>query len=345
MNYLYLKPKSVYRKEAVRVALAFSIGIFLQRLFHIQQGYWIMFTIAIIYLAGAAHGFIMARVNCRIIGSLLGLIFGTYMLSLFSISSHYFLYVSPLFFFIAFYSYFVSGNNYFYLTLFLSIYLLMIVGITTPSNHTINLANLNVGRIFCTVLGAVILVFVEILVFPKSTKPKYTTIVLLEDIQNNNVSAIESICSYFMDRKVIENEYLDKIYTTASDTLDIENLSIVAGYELNFIDEYEPIYKKIILYNDTLLKTIKQLTYISNHYSEKDIKNTDFLKNGIILLKNRYQKQQDKYFSKKLLEIYFKKEISLNKKTEEYLFMKYLHKAVWCLDRLDSSIQFIIHDI
>ena len=344
MNYLYLKPKSVYQKEAIRVALAFSIGIFLQRLFHIQQGYWIMFTIAIIYLAGAAHGFIMARINSRIIGSLLGLIFGTYILSLFSINSHYFLYLSPLFFFLAFYSYFISGNNYFYLTLFLSIYLLMVVGITTPSNHTINLANLNVGRIFCTVLGAVILVFVEMLVFQKSTKPKYTTIVLLEDIQKNNASAIESICSHFLDGKIIENEYLDKIYMAASDTLDIESLSIVAGYELNFIDKYETVYKKIISYNDTLLKTIKQLTYISNHYSE-ETRNTDFLKAGMVLLKNRYQKQQDKYLSKKLLEIYFKKGISLNKNSEEYLFMKYLHKAVWCLDRLDSSIQFIIHDI
>jgi hypothetical protein len=345
MNYLYLKPKSVCRKEAIRIALAFSIGIFLQRLFHIQQGFWIMLTIAIIYLAGAAHGFIMARINSRILGSLTGLVFGTYILSLFSFNSHYFLYLSPLFFFLAFYVYFITDCNYFYLTLFLSIYLLMIVGITTPSNHTINLANLNISRIFCTVLGAIILVFVEVLVFPKSTKPKYTTTVLLKDILDNNVLAIESICSHFLDRKMVENEYLEKIYSISSDILDIEKLSIVAGYELNFIDKYEPVYKKIILYNDILLRTIKQLTYISNHYSENDIRNADLIKAGVILIKNKYQiNDNGKNLSKHLLTAYFKDRTSGNDNQEEELFMKYLHRAVWSLDRLDSSIQYIVKE-
>ena len=345
MNYLYLKQKSVCRKEAVRIALAFSIGIILQRIFHIQQGFWITLTIAIIYLAGAAHGFIMARINSRILGSLLGLIFGTYMLSLFAFNTHYFLYISPLFFFLAFYVYFITNSNYFYLTLFLSIYLLMIVGITTPSNHTINLANINVSRIFCTVLGTLILVFVEVLVFPKSTKPKYTTTVLLKNLLINNVAAIESISTHFLNRERIENEYLDKIYSISSDTLDIEKLSIVAGYELNFIDKYEPVYHKIIFYNDILLKTIKQLTYISNHYSEKNIKNTGFIKAGISLLRNRYLGYDNKCnLSKQLLAVYFKDRISENSNMEELLFMKYLHKAIWSLDRLNSSIKYIVNE-
>lgn len=222
----------------------------------------------------------------------------------------------------------------------------MVVGITTPSNHTINLANLNISRIFCTVLGASILVFVEVLVFPKSTKPKYTTTVLLKDMLNNNILAIESICSNFLGRRRIKNEYLDKIYSISSDTLDLENLSIVAGYELNFIDSYEPIYKNIIFYNDILLKTTKQLTYISNHYSEKNINSGDFIKTNMTLLKNMYNKKQDnkKYLSKQLLEIYFKKRILLSNNSEEYLFIKYLHKAVWCLDRLNSCVQFISED-
>ena len=345
MNYLHLKSKSVCRKEAIRIALAFSIGIFLQRLFHIQQGFWIMFTIAIIYLAGAAHGFIMARINTRILGSFLGLILGTYMLSLFAFNSHYFLYVSPLFFFLAFYVYFITRCNYFYLTLFLTIYLLLIVGITIPSNHTINLANLNVSRIFCTVLGTIILVFVEVLVFPKSTKPKYTTTVLLKNILINNVSAVESICSHFLDSKMIKNEYLEKIYSISSGTLDIETLSKVAGYELNFIEKYEPVYKKIILYNDVLLKTIKQLTYISNHYSESEIKNSDLIETGIVLLKNKDQKNSNnKSLSKQLLAAYLKKRNTEISNPEEELFLKYLHKTVWCLDRLDSSIHFIINE-
>jgi hypothetical protein len=345
MNYLNLKSKSVCRKEAIRIALAFSIGIFLQRLFHIQQGFWIMFTIAIIYLAGAAHGFIMARINTRILGSFLGLIFGTYMLSLFAFNSHYFLYVSPLFFFLAFYVYFITRCNYFYLTLFLTIYLLLIVGITIPSNHTINLANLNVSRIFCTVLGTIILVFVEVLVFPKSTKPKYTTTVLLKNIFISNVSAVESICSHFLASKMIINEYLEKIYSISSGTLDIETLSKVAGYELNFIEKYEPVYKKIILYNDVLLKTIKQLTYISNHYSGSEIENRDLIETGIVLLKNKYQQNSNnKSLSKQLLAAYLKKRNTEISNPEEELFLKYLHKAVWCLDRLDSSIHFIINE-
>ncbi len=342
MNYLHLKPKNLYRKEAVRIALAFAIGMIIQRIFHIQHGFWVMFTIAIIYLAGAAHGYIMARINHRILGSFLGLILGTYMLSLFSFNSHYFLYVSPLFFFLAFYTYFITNNNYFYLSLFLSIYLLMIVGFTTPSDHTINLANLNFSRIFCTVLGTIILVFVETIIFPKSTRPKNTTTLLLENILTEYFYAVEIICKKYISRTEIENALIEKIATLASDTLDLENLAKAAGYELNFIEKYEPIYKKIIFHNNSILRTVKQLTYISNHYSHKKISTSNIIESIILELnKNNLLNQQEEKLTKRIARKLFCDHNIKNINNEEILFLKYIHRALNHTQQLHICIQLI----
>ena len=94
MNFLYFKPKSVFKIEALRVASTFAIALIANNLFNIQYGYWIMFTIAILYFAGAYHGFVINRLNKRILGIIIGLAFGVYFLTLFSYETYWYLYFS-----------------------------------------------------------------------------------------------------------------------------------------------------------------------------------------------------------------------------------------------------------
>lgn len=328
MNYLYFKPKEAFRIEALKTASTFALALIVSNLFNIQYGYWIVFTIAILYFAGAYHGFIINRLNRRIFGIIAGLAFGVYFLTLFSYETYWYLYFSPLFFFLGFYSYFLSRGNYFYLAFFLAIYFLVIVAVQTPPSEYMNLPNITFSRFACTIFAVVIIIFVDIIFLSKTTLPKLSTIPLVRNIILSISESIETQNRDFIAGKKNRDAAWDTLFYVGAKIASIEEVVKHISNELCFIDLNESRYTKLLFHLAKVRSNIENMIFISNHYGETDIKNPDLLHN---LHLN----------SKELVEAYLTSAIRLDENSMEYLYLKNLHSSLWHLNRIQKQTELI----
>lgn len=328
MNFLYFKPKSAFRIEAIRVASTFAIALIINNLLNIQHGYWIMFTIAILYFAGAYHGFVINRLNKRILGIILGLAFGVYFLTLFSYETYWYLYFSPLFFFLGFYSYFISKGNYFYLAFFLAIYFLIIVAIQTPSDQYMNLSNITFSRFSCTVYAVVIIVFVDIVFLPKSTQPKLSTIPIARNILHGLSGSIKAQNRDFLERRKNRETAWNRLFYIGAKIASLEELVKHVANEFCFVDLNEGRYRKLLYHLTKIRRNLENMVFISNHYGESEIRNSALLSKLTL-------------HSKELIKVYRAEGKRVNKGSMEYLYLTNLHRSIWHLSRIESEIALI----
>lgn len=336
MKYLLYKPSILYKIEALKIAVAIVAAYSIYRLFRVQSGTWIILTVSIIFLGGAAHGYVMQRLNQRLLGVMAGLTFGTFYLLLFTFTTSSMIYLSPVFFFLAFYTYFLSKCNYFYLSFFLSVYLLLIFSIQTPYDVNWNLANTTFSRLFCTLVGAVILLLTNLILFHKFTLPKNTTAPLLENFVKNCKYIIISLNNNFINNRTITGLNCQKLSLLESEADELKNISSAGRYELNFIESYEEKYNKILNEIKCILKIAKNLTYINNHCSIRSDMSINIVKhiNGV-LDKN----DLDTNASKKYLKYYLENCNGISEESEEYLYLKHTHRVVWHLCKLDRVVR------
>lgn len=328
MNFLYFKPKSAFRMEALRVASTFVIALIVNNLFNIQYGYWIMFTIAILHFAGAYHGFIINRLNKRILGIIIGLVFGVYILTLFSYETYWYLYFSPLFFFLGFYSYFLSRGNYFYLAFFLAIYFLLIVAIQTPPEQYMNLSNITFSRFACTIFAVIIIVFVDIVFIPKSTPPKLSTIPIVKNISQGLSASIEAQNRDFLTGRKNRDIAWNRLFYIGAKIANLEELVNHVAREFCFVDLNEERYRKLLYHLTKIKSNLENMIFISNHYGESEIKNS-------VLLNNL------RLNSKELIKAYISEGIRIDKTSMEYLYLKNFHRSIWHLTRIKKQIALI----
>lgn len=326
MNFLYFKPKFVFRIEALRIASTFAIALIINNLFNVQYGYWIIFTIAILYFAGAYHGFIINRLNRRILGILLGLAFGVYFLTLFSYETYWYLYLSPIFFFLGFYSYFLSRGNYFYLAMFLAIYFLVIVAVQTPPEQYMNLSNITFSRFTCTIFAVMIIIFVDLVFFPKSTLPKLSTIPIARNIMQNLSGLIEAQNKDFLADRKNRDIAWNRLFYIGAKIASLEEITRHIVNEFCFVDSNEARYKKLLFHLSRVRSNFENMIFISNHYCESEIRNADFLK-------------KLDFNSKELIRVYLTEGIRVETNSMEYLYLRNLHQSIWHLSRVANQIK------
>ncbi len=328
MNFLYFKPKQAFRIEALRCASTFAIALIVNNVFNVQNGYWIVFTIAVLYFAGAYHGFIINRLNKRIFGIIIGLTFGVYFLTLFSYETYWYLYFSPLFFFLGFYSYFLSRGNYFYLAMFLALYFLLIVAVQTPPEKYMNLPNITFSRFACTIFAVLIIVFVDIVFLPKSTPPKLTTLPIARNIFNGLSGSVEAQNREFLARRKNTDASWNRLFFIGEKMANLEELIAHITHELCFIEINEARYKVLGFHFMRIRSCLENMIFISNHFDESEINNIELL-NKMTLN------------SKELIKEYLDNGVRLDENSMEFLYLKNFHRSIWHLTRIKRQIECI----
>ena len=344
MSYVSFIPKNILKEEGYRTALALAVGVFVYQFFRIPNGPWVILTLAIIYLAGADHSFITIRMNKKILGAVFGLIFGVSILGLFSYYNYYWLYLfTPAAFFLAFYTYFMSKSNYVYLTFFITIYLFLSYSITFDTNY--DLPNAAFSRIFCAVIGLFILALVELLILPKSTRPKSTTIPIIETLIKDSSQITTNITSHFFFKCNLDDKFWSKVALIASELSAVEHLVHVIVFELNFISEYENYYSKIINSTNKMLSNIKNMSYMCQNQDCDILKVPEVFQEICENLTNLIttfpsDKSINKYFIEKLID----QKKYINKASCEYIFILNLHMAIKHLDIIREQLGNIKND-
>ncbi len=346
MSNIFFKPDYVLKAEAFRTALAMAVGVFIYKFFHLPYGPWVATTIAIIYLAGAAHSFITQRINKKIIGAFLGVIFGIMSLGLFGYYNYHWLYIlTPAAFFLAFYTYFMSKMNYAYLTFFITIYMFLTYNITVPENIDVDLFNAGIGRIYCAILGVGILGIIEFFIFSRTTMPKKTTVPMIDHLISQSRHALGKIIFCYAEKKELADDYWLKVSVLSNELSEIEQLVRAAVFEMNFIPEYEQYYNKIIKSTVEMIFSVRNLAYICNHKDTQKVIMTDGLKEIYHKLEEFTDNRKNdillsRYFAAKYLET----RKLIKKNSAEYLFILSLYKALKRIETIEEYLKLIAQE-
>lgn len=329
MDMLFYKPKIAYRSESIRLAIDFAVGLIVIHLLNIQFGTWILFTIAILYFAGAFHGFVMQRLNKRAVGIVIGLILGIICLNMFSYNIYWFLYLSPIFFFFGFYSFFLTQNNYFYLAMFLALYFLLIATLQTPVQKDVNLLNLVFSRFACTVFAIIIVVVVEVVFISKSTLPRLSTLPFIDSIVLDFKNMVSSQNKLFLGGYSRNKEGWDELFEISMKLNQLNELVKNISSEFCFIAENEERYKKIFMYSQKIFSYMGNMVFLSSNRLHSSKQECPCLKNANYVS------------SKELIRQYIIEDVTLDKKSQEYQYLKNLHEVLWSLERTSREIELI----
>jgi uncharacterized membrane protein YgaE (UPF0421/DUF939 family) len=217
-------------KEALKTAIALTLGLFISQFFQLPHGYWILVTIAIIYLAGSVTGLKMEKMNKRILGSFVGLVLGILFMECLGYFDYRILYLVPLTWFFMFYFYFIS-NNYTYMAVFVSIMLLFSIAILSPENADWNIYNTAYSRIICTVIGVLIMVISEYFFFyddsraDKKIHPEFKKLIMIMG------NLADELIKLFQDDQVTSEEFREKYFELFDELYKLHLLIRAAAYE------------------------------------------------------------------------------------------------------------------
>jgi len=338
LKYIALKPNGIYKEEGFRIALSFAIGVLLMNIFNIQEGHWIIFSLAFIFLGGCAHGFLAERTVKIVIGTVAGLFFGLMYLLLLSFNLYIYSYLVPLFFFLAFYLYFISKMDYFYLAFFISAYLLVLNTVTAPTYINYNLANAIFSMGICAAIGGGIHFVTNSFIFRSTSKPKETTIPILNNIELNCINVFETVNENFVKLRFIEGMNVNTLVGILDEMKSIGNLSDTIAHELNFIKNNLNHYKNFMIHCELFVVSIKKMTLISNH----KLYSSDFSHVVNMFLMKLKKEGYDKFdLSKEFIRTYKNSKILIEKESSDFLYLKNVHSALWNMDRIKKQINII----
>ncbi len=338
LKYIILKPDEMYRKEAFRIALAFALGVLFMNVFNIEEGHWIIFSLAFIFLGGCAHGFLAERTLKIVIGTVTGLFFGLIYLVLLSFNLYVYSYLVPIFFFLAFYLYFLNRMDYFYLAFFISAYLLVLNTITAPVYMNYNLANTIFSMGICAVIGGGIHFVTNSFIFKSTSKPKETTLPILKNIHVNCINVFESVNANFVKSRFIEGMNVSKLVSILDEMKSIGNLSETIAHELNFVKDNANHYKKFMNHCELFVTSIKKMTLISNHKFDEPLGSEIVIK---FLEKVKFIGYDNFDLSKEFIKVYETSGIKIREESTDFLYLKNVHSALWNMNRIKKQINFI----
>jgi len=151
-------------RDAFRMALLITVSIFIYQFFQMQQGDWLLYTIAFIYLGGVINGFALERALKRIYAAPLGFYFGFLFMGIFSYFDYRYTYLLPLFILLAFWYLFKTGEYGGFLILFL-LFFMLFFDLNSKEYQDFNMVNLLLCRFFATFVGCLLIILGELFLF------------------------------------------------------------------------------------------------------------------------------------------------------------------------------------
>jgi len=203
LNFSQLSIPRYQRAFCISVAMVFSIA--LAHFSKIDRGLWIPLTVLVVFTA-PFQGLMLKKAFDRVAGTLIGLILGFLIVTAIPLPLIYWAYIIPLIWFIMFY---VNNttNNYFYLVILVSIFLVLFLSVMTPGGSA-SIGSAVFARFYCTLIGAVIALTAEYFIFKNAFSAKKPLSQSTFDLFDKFISIITTTTDYLTeDNKEIKGKY------------------------------------------------------------------------------------------------------------------------------------------
>jgi hypothetical protein len=150
-------------KEAFKIALVFTVSLFIFRFFQVPGGNWIPLTVATAYIGGSAQGMVTRRSNSRIFGNFCGLLAAFLFTDIFMHRCYWTGYVLPLLWAAGFYLYFATGSYFIYTFIVVNVIIILKAVMSADQNWYV--FEILFERMFCTGFAGLLVVAAEVSVF------------------------------------------------------------------------------------------------------------------------------------------------------------------------------------
>jgi len=261
---LYLeKSRKFFLQEAVCASVAFLIAVSVNYIFMIPHGYWIPMTVAVMF-ALPGQGVIVQRSVDRIFGTVLGLLFSFFYLSLLAYADYRWTYLLPFIFFLMYYCYYIS-NNYGIMAILMTMFVPILMAMT--SEESMPLLPTLMARLCNTTIGIIIALLCEYTIFRfaslTSRDSKHQTREYFKTI-----GEVVNLCNKcFLDKKKFNKALRADIRKMMANLASLEALYINIKNELDFTESKEAILNRFFYDNNKIAFSIRKILAVISHDS------------------------------------------------------------------------------
>lgn len=226
---------------------------------------------------------------------------------------------------------------------FISIFVLLADGILSPQYSDLNIIDIGFSRLFCTLLGIIILVFFELILFPKSTRTRFTVIPMIECAVKNSINNVNDIVYSYSCGRELKKEFQQYLDMVSASVLNIEKMFVTAEHEIYYNPENFNKFKRMNKHLFQMQDKLRCMAFICNNN-----KNNRLEPNSMLLdLSNLVQEYDSISPNEGILKYIFsnndlKNKISIyDKESFEYKFILKLYKFFWHLDQLRKNLYLV----
>lgn len=214
-------------KESFKISVAISICLLILYYLREREYVWALLTIALIYFS-SDQGVAIRRIQERIIGTFIGILAGFLFCNLIVHYNYHWAYLL-LITFSAFVYFATAKDQFITATIFITITAIGFVAIVQPSN--IDVRTTMLLRLFDTALAGTIIIFCELLIYPKASLVGNKINNSIEQLTIAFAHTLEHHFQYFLNAQpLVGDSYI--IITTA-----IKNTIIAKQYYVSQRDE------------------------------------------------------------------------------------------------------------
>lgn len=211
MYYLnHIQQRGFKWEEAFRLGLLFALAVFIYDYFQLPEGDWIFYTVSFIYMGGVLNGLAMQRAIKRFYGATGGMIASFLFMGLLTYYDYHYAYLLPIFGVIAFWYLFITGE-YGGFILFFMIFFMLFYDLTFAVNNELNLFNLIWARVIATMLGCLLIIGGEMLIYPHAGNALDDAQKMLPEIVRRLGSIMETVVFHCRQRRPMPHEYWEPL--------------------------------------------------------------------------------------------------------------------------------------
>ena len=262
MKDLYIESsRRFFFKEGVCATVAFLIAVAINYIFKISHGYWLVLTVAVMF-AMPYQGLIVQRSIDRMIGTILGLLFSFFFLSLLAYSDYRWTYLLPLIYFLMYYAFYIS-NNYLIMVVVMVTYVPILLALTAldymPLFPTL------MARLYNTGLGILIALVCEYTIFRNaslsSKDTKYHTRQYFKTI--GELIALSSDC--FISKRNYTKTIAADLRKMMNSITTIESLYITLRHEFDYTADYQNILNRFFYDCNLIAISLRRIITLMIH--------------------------------------------------------------------------------
>lgn len=211
MYYLgHLNNSNLKWQDACRISLIALVSVFIYQYFQLPQGDWILYTVTFIYMGGVINGLALQRAVKRFYGAPLGFYAGFLFMGLFTYFDYRFNYLLPFIGVIAFLYFFMTGEYGIFIFFFMMFFMIS-YDLTSKEYADFNIFNLIYSRTFATFIGGLLIIFGELLIFPRSSNAVLAAKNMTEKIISQFSLAADTIADHAKKGLKLKHGYWNEL--------------------------------------------------------------------------------------------------------------------------------------